>query len=127
MTYMSCNMTSYMTRVISDTLISCLHEAVPGCRESVWKSRVKVCCSVLQCVAVCCSVLQCVAVCCSVLLCAAVTKKCLYVWCESVLQCAGCVCCSVLRCVAMRCSKEKLFGCLVGCIFNRTIIDLGWP
>ena len=31
---------------------------------------VKVCCSVLQCVAVCCSVLQCVAVCCSVLQCA---------------------------------------------------------
>jgi len=29
----------------------------------------KICCSVLQCVAVCCSVLQCVAVCCSVLQC----------------------------------------------------------
>jgi len=42
----------------------------------------RVCCSVLQCVAVCCSVLQCVAVCCSVLQVVA-------------------VCCSVLQCVAL--------------------------
>jgi len=38
-----------------------------GTQKRSRKVRVRVCCSVLQCVAVCCSVLQCVAVCCSVL------------------------------------------------------------
>ena len=45
-------------------------------------------------VRVCCSVLQCVAVCCSVLLCAAVRR--------SVLQCVA-VCCSVLQGVVLQC------------------------
>jgi len=47
----------------------------------------RVCSSVLQCVAICCSVWQCVAVCCSVLQCVAV--------CCSVLHCVQCVavCC----------------------------------
>jgi len=68
------------------------------CQECV----VKVCCSVLQCVAVCCRVLQCVAVCCSVLQC--VVKVCRerfqLVDRGSVLQCVA-VCCSVLQCVAV--------------------------
>ena len=41
-----------------------------NCLLSMWGLRV--CRSVLQCVAVCCSMLQCVAVCCSVLQCVAV-------------------------------------------------------
>ena len=58
----------------------------------------RVCCSVLQCVAVCCSVLQCVAVCCSALQCVAV--------CCSVLQCVA-VCCSVLQYVVVCCSVSQ--------------------
>jgi len=47
---------------------SALQHVVVCCRENTshpLAQRIKVCCSVLQCVAVCCSVLQCVAVRCS--------------------------------------------------------------
>jgi len=104
MTYMSCNMTYYMTHVISHTLISCLHEAVPGCRENSWKSRVKVCCSVLQCVLQCAAVrvAVCCSACCSVLqwrrnVCMSGVKACC-----SVLGVCAAVCCGVLQCVAVR-------------------------
>jgi len=58
-------------------------------------SSLRVCCSVLQCVAVCCSVLTRVALCSCVLQYAAV--------CCSELQCVA-VCCSVLQCVTVCCS-----------------------
>jgi len=47
----------------------------------------RVCCSVLQCVAVCCSVLQCVAVFCSVLKCAADMYICRYVYISGLEEC----------------------------------------
>jgi len=53
---------------------------VPPCHALFSLGILKVCCSVLQCVAVCCSVLQRGAVCCSVVQCRA-------------------VCCSVLQCI----------------------------
>jgi len=79
-----------------------LNREVPRCRE------VKVCCSVLQCVAVCRSVLQCVAVCCSVVDGEGGAKvqggqsvlQCVAV-CRSVLQCVV-VCRSVLQCCRWR-------------------------
>jgi len=43
---------------------------------SALRARIRVLCSVLQCVAVCCSVLQCAAVCCSVLQCVAGQSPC---------------------------------------------------
>ena len=76
----------------------------------------RMCCSVLQCVAVCCNVLQCVAVCCNVLQCVAVcsVSQCVewnqhttfmihWRMCCSVLQCVA-ACCSVLQCLAVCCS-----------------------
>jgi len=79
----------------------CVHES---CQYWHWVLRkdvmwvlIRVCCSVLQCVAVCCNVLQCVAAM-SVL-----TKDMRTHGDESVLQCVA-VCCSVLQCVAVCCS-----------------------
>ena len=56
----------------------------------------RICMSVLQCVAVCCSVLQCVAVCCSEM-----------TYARHVAHMHECVavCCSVLQCVAVCCSE----------------------
>jgi len=68
-----CN-TLQHTQVKEDVIIV----ADPDCAYINKVGRIRVCCSVLQCVAVCCSVLQCVAVCCNVLQCVAV--------CCSVLQ-----------------------------------------
>ena len=96
-----------------------------SCYWGMWRKRVAVWCSVLQCVAVCCKVLRCVAVCCSVLQCAVVC--CNILQCGvvsrvrhdlgmSMLQCfpvyrdwgmsqvCVAVCCSVLQCVAECCS-----------------------
>ena len=99
------------------------HSHVTCEQENIWENTrgdVKVCCSVLQCVAVCCSVLKCVAVCrreyesawryTYIDVC-----RCIDVWVRSrireslshmsvsVLQCVA-VCCSVLQCVAVCCN-----------------------
>ena len=127
-----CN-TLQHTQVKEDVIIV----ADPDCAYINKVGRIRVCCSVLQCVAVCCSVLQCVTVCCSVLQCVAV--------CCSALQCAAvvyahecvyinktdypveegapihirattpllsciAVCCSVVKCVAVCCNVLSCFA-----------------
>jgi len=52
------------------------------------KSKVAVCCSVLQYIAVCCSVLQCVAVCCRVLQDVKWSRKCALIRCVPLLRVA---------------------------------------